>query len=485
MKDVNLIKWPAILLKTTVVVILVVHVGLGLYIAVNNISSRVTLGGESFYMTTYLQYARGLHSYYEPNLKLVSWGYTPLTGQIFGWVIKLFGNDIRVVRFCAFLFGMGAVLLCGMIVKKMTRNTFLAFVAASLALAVEPEWFMDTGPNTIHVFFTLAGLFFLVLDNRECKWRWMTCAMLCFVASFWAKQTGLGYLVAAMVYVLLLNVRRGLIVSISAIALIALNIMYFELLPDSKFIYHVFQNVNQPLIWNRLWDPIFFPILTGRFGLFLCMVTIGLVVSIRRLDDCFKANVVILGATAFIGLLTSLKYGSGMAQAWAFYCLLVINGCYYTHALLETKRIDILVLYGVICFQGLALFQSIGSHLINKEDENRYYWVMQYLKTPGKKAHYLNNTYYNILLGREHYVLSYDCWLNKQFRRDLYPKVLADFINTDPFDILIINVPFEDNSFLFYERLNVAYTPMAELPASRDYPNTWALRMRKIVFQKK
>lgn len=481
----NFIKWPGIVLKTTAVVILGAHVVLGLYVAVNNISSRVLLGSDSFFMTAYLQFARGLHSYYAPDLKLMSVGYTPLAGQIFGWVINVFGNDVRVVRFCALLFGVGAVLLCGMIVRKMTRNTFLAFVAAALALAMEPKWFMDIGPNAIHVFFVVAGLYFLVLDNRECKWRRMICALLCFFAAFWAKQTGLGYVVAALVYILVLNVRRGLILSVSMIALIALSSVYFERLPDSKFMHHVFQASNQPLIWSRLWDPIFFPILTGRFGLFLCTVSIGLIVSIRRRNDWFQANVILLGATALVGLLASLKYGSGMNQAWAFYCLLIVNGCYYLHALLETKRIDILVAYGVICFQGLALFQPIGGQLISQDDESRYNWIMQCLQTPGKKTHYLNNGYFSALLGQESYVTTSDCWHNKQFRRDLFPKVLADFIKTDPFDLVIIDVPLEDNSFAFYERLNVAYTPIAELPASRDYPNTMALRMRKIVFQKK
>jgi len=50
---------------------------------------------------------------------------------------------------------------------------------------------------------------------------------------------------------------------------------------------------------------------------------------------------------------------------------------------------------------------------------------------------------------------------------------------------VIIDVPLEDNSYALYERLDQAYRPLYEIPASTRFATTYDLRYKKIVFEKK
>ena len=52
-------------------------------------------------------------------------------------------------------------------------------------------------------------------------------------------------------------------------------------------------------------------------------------------------------------------------------------------------------------------------------------------------------------------------------------------------DIVIIDLPAEDNSWFLYERLNASYTQVQEIPAD-DHGERWGtLRDRKIILVRK
>ena len=60
-----------------------------------------------------------------------------------------------------------------------------------------------------------------------------------------------------------------------------------------------------------------------------------------------------------------------------------------------------------------------------------------------------------------------------------------NFLAQDPWDLVIIDIPLEDNSYALYERLEQAYRPLYEIPAATKFPATYDLRYKKVVFEKK
>ena len=467
---------------------LAVHCILAGYVLFNQTVSPVILEvGDSFYMQTYVQYSRGQHNYYDANPHLLSGGYTPLASEIYGLAIRLFGNDVRVVRGVSALFGIGVILLAAQTIFLLTRSRILSFVAFSLGFSLEPKWFMDIGPNVIHVFF-LVFAFRLLLSSPSDRYPvayYLTGALFVFL-SFWAKQTGLAYMPVYLFCVWLKDRKSALYSLILMVALMALGFWHYIHLPGSKFIYYVFQNANQPLIWERLADPIFFPLLFGRFCLLVALAGLGLILSCQHFRQLIEPQRVFLAATGVVGLVTSLKYGSGMNQAWAFYVLLMVNALHDGWCWVRQGQLSSAVLHGLLLVQACSLFQPLAPLLIHPEDEQRFAWLQRILTTPGKSTYYINQGYLTDLWKSDcHADVRYDCWKKGVYDRSVYPKSLRDFVNSDPFDIVVIDIPIEDGSFVMYERLNVAYEVKYELPQATHYADRGSLRYRKIVFEKK
>ena len=467
---------------------LAVHLVLAVRVLFNQISSDVVLEvGDSFYMQTYVQYSRGQHNYYDADPHLLSGGYTPLAAEIFGLAIRVFGNDVRVVRGVAALFGIGLIFLAAQSVFVLTRSRLLAFAAFCLGFSLEPKWFLEIGPNVIHVFFLMAAIRLLLGAPAErFKTAYYLLGALFVFLSFWAKQTGLAYMPVYLFCVWFKDRKSAAFSLLLMAGLTALGFWRYIHLPDSKFIYYVFQNANQPLIWERLADPIFFPLLFGRFCLLVALAGIGLILCIDRFRQLLEPQFVFLGATCGIGLLTSLKYGSGMNQVWAFYVLLLVNALYFGHRLAAQGTLAPGVLHGLLAVQACCLFQPLGALLINREDEQRFAWLQRVLTTPGKSTYYINQGYLtDRWKGDRNADVRYDCWKNGVYDRSVYPARLREFVESDPFDLVVIDVPLEDGSFVLYERLNAAYEMKYELPPASRFADRGSLRYKKIVFEKK
>jgi len=52
--------------------------------------------------------------------------------------------------------------LIGVMVWRLTGNRWLSVIMAGLATQLDVLWYMEVGPNTIHVFFALLGTWLLI-----------------------------------------------------------------------------------------------------------------------------------------------------------------------------------------------------------------------------------------------------------------------------------------------------------------------------------
>lgn len=443
---------------------------------------------EAFHAQYYWQFSQGQHCYYPKGvmIKYTQDGYTPLAAQIYGQVIRWGGLDIRIIRLARALFGFGGIAIVGLLVFHFTRLRWLAVTAAGLCAGMEPFWFMETGPNNMHVFWALLGLWLLVREPRL-SWRTALLSTLAFFACFWTKQTGLGYVLAHLFYLLVKDWRKGLAMSLVYAVLTAWGVWYFMHLPDCDFLYWtVNMNANAPLVWSRLWDPLYFPVLLGRFTVLMALIVAGLLVKQQRLSEWLRPESIFLVAAGCVGCFCSLKHGSGLSQAWFFYCMMIICGTVLGHRLWQTRHLSVYVLACLLSVQLLAFAKDFRPCLIDQSDVQRHEWLMKWVTKPGKSVFYVGRAYWNILAGKDYFSGGCDgCYIKGVFHPEIYPKAWRDYFESDPFDIVIVDIPPPEGYFPLYDQLNKSYTPVEELPPDSRGGDYGCLRRKKIVFIKK
>lgn len=458
----------------------------GLFLA-NQVGHREIMNcSDAWHMGYFRQFAEGGHCYYPKNdVAHLTDGYTPLSSEIFAWTIRAFGPDIRAARAVAGLFGLLGMALVGACVHRMTGSRFFAFVAAGLAAALEPRWFVDVGPNTIHATFSILALW-LLLRDPECSWRTVVLAGLALFASFWSKQLGLAYMVAGAVAVGFRDWKKGAALAAGLAVLSAAGIAYWETRGGSQFCYWVFEmNRNQPIVWSRLWDVVFAEILTRKYAILVALSVAGVASRLRSWRDLFRPEWLFLGASGVAGCFANCKYGSGTSQMWVFYMVLIALGVEAAHRFFRARGLAAVLLVPLLGVQSLAFLEDPRPYLITAEDAARWQRVMGILSTPGKTAYYANAGFMSLLAGQPLYPQAgEDSWVKGRFDRNSLSAERRAYLAGAPWDLVIINIPLEDNSYALYEMLDKSYHPLYEIPATEKNSNIYDLRYRKIVFAK-
>lgn len=465
-----------------------IHLAIALSLIVNHVSREAIVAGtDAFRMAIYNQYAEGGHCYYpRGDTGHITDGYTPLTFEIFGWTVRLCGTDIRWVRLAAGLFGLWGIGLAGACVKRLTGDFFFAYVAAALTAGIEVKWYLDLGANTVHATVSILALY-LFLRDPGLSWKTVVGAGLALFASFWSKQLGLAYMVAGTVYVLSKDWRKGLWLGGGLAALSLAGILYYENLENSQFLYWVFEmNRNQPIIWSRLWTVVFTEILARKYAISVALITAGALAYERSWRGIFRPELLLLGAAAVAGSFANGKYGSGPSQMWVFYVLMIVVGLAYAHRFFRERRIAVPLLGALLALQGFALIDDPRPHYVNDEDEGRYRQIMGLLSTPGKSSYFINRGYMSLLAGQKTWPQAgEDSWNKGRFDQNMLSQERRAFLASDPWDLVIIDIPLEDNSYALYDRLEKAYKPLYEIQPSSRYANAYDLRYKKIVFARK
>lgn len=449
-------------------------------------SPAIVQSSDALHMMYYHQFAQGGHCYYaRGDIQHITDGYTPLASEIFGLVIRIMGEDIRWVRLMAGLFGALALVLIGACVRRLTGSWLYAYIAAGLAAGLETGWYMQVGPDTLLTALALLALW-LLLRDPSASWRTMWLVLAALFAGFWTKQTGLGYLAAGAFYFFIKDWRKGLAFIVVAGLATAVAVSHYAGLEGSRFTYWVFEmNRNQPIIWARLWDPLVAKLLARKYVILVSLIAAGLAFVLRSWRDCIRPEFVFLGAAGVAGSVASCKYGSGTSQLFFLYTMLTLCGVSLGAGLVKEGRLNRLVLLLLLCMQGVGLIENIGPDFITTEDQWRFTQILDILKTPGKSACYINRGYFGLLAGKGPYPQAgEDCWVNGVYRPDTLSAERRKFLESDPWDIVIIDVPLEDGSFLLYERLNKSYKPVREIPASRVNGDRYDIRWKKVIFER-
>jgi hypothetical protein len=466
-----------------------IHLAIATQVITNNLSHKAIINAaESEHALFAYQFGAGERLYGPMDIHVRELWYTPLTFQVAGWVSKWFGYDIRAMRLVMALIGVSAMIVLGLLTFRLTRNKAFAFIAAALLAGIDTKawpWFINLDPNALHVLCALLGVYLLVRD-RSLRWSTVIFSTIAFFASYWSKQTGLAYIAAGVFYCTLTDFRKGLASAALAFALVAGSAAYYMAMPDSSFMGVLTMHKNHPIVWQWLLEPALFPEIIGRFGVLIAVVIAGLVGLGLDWRKWIKAEYVFLGASAVVAVIARLKYGSGPSQGIFFSAMLFACGLAFLQQFLEERLISGRVLLSIVALQCLALFHEYRAALITLSDDLRFEMIKDVIATPGKDVFYNCNGFYNVLVGKQPYPsVGRDCWANGRYDRALYPDYFRKWLEKDPFDIVISDIPLEDNSWLLYERLDKNYVAVRDIPAETKYPADYSLRNRKVIFYRK
>lgn len=471
------------LAKGVVLLLLAVHLVIAAWLIGNGVTHATIIRAYDSVCAQFARQAGEGQPLYGPftDHTLQLW-YTPLSIQIMGYVSRWFNYDIRVMRLVMALLGVLAIVLVGLMTHRLTNDRFLGFAAAALMAGINVnQWFMDLGSNATLAFFTLLGVWLLIRDP-DLKWPTVVGAVVCLFAGFWSKQTGLAYLAAGIFFIFARNPRKGLAAAALAAALVGIGCGYYATRPDSIFIRQFLSHGDNPIMWSWFFNPVLFPEYLGRMGIMFVAVVAGLLALPRQFRYWLKPELVFLAAAAVVATLTRLKYGSGPTQQIVFFGLLIVCGVSFLGRFFRERQLSGPLLLTLLGVQAAALYYDFRPLLITAEDDTRFRQILDILATPNMKPYYNGQGYLNTLVGKPAaWTGSKDCWRKGKFDRAFLQPEVRELLNRDPFDLVIIDVPLEDNSFLLYERLNANYKPVREIPASgrMDEPS---LRWKKIVF---
>jgi len=170
---------------------------------------------------------------------------------------------------------------------------------------------------------------------------------------------------------------------------------------------------------------------------------------------------------------------------WFFYMCLLVVGLSYAYRFFREGRLAAPVLGALVALQSLALVDDPRPFFINSEDVGRYRQIMDILSRSGRSSYFINRGFLSFLAGQKVWPQAgEDSWNHKVFDQNMLSKERRAFLASDPWDIVIIDMPLEDNSYALYERLEKAYRPLYEIPPATRFATTYDLRFKKIVFEK-
>ena len=463
-----------------------IHLVLSAYVVHNNLSSSTIISeSEDIHALCSYSMASGESLYGPDDLHVQRKDYTPLGFWFLSKAICYGGLDIRYQRMIALIFGAGGIILLGSCAKKLTGSWLWAFMAAALLSGVDASpWFIEVGPQPFLLFFALLGLYLLIRDPLL-RWHTVIFAGFAFFASYWSKQTGLAFMATYVVYVFIKNRSKGVVAFLVVTVLTIGSAWWCATRPGSDFIRLVFVwNALDPLIWNRIWNPILFPELTGRFGILVaCMLGTLCMTRNNNWKRWFSAPFLFMLTGIASGCFASLKYGSGMLQVLVGYALLILTGLLVLHDWVKARVINPNLAAAMIVVFSLALIRSPQPFIITSQDDFRYQRILSIMKTHPGDVKFFPFQYVNLLVGKQTYTNPLVDSVRRQKDGVLqYRPTWTPLLKDPPWELVITMVPMEYNSSLLGETLQNNYKVIEEMPET-GIPGG-SLRRRLVVLEK-
>lgn len=206
--------------------------------------------------------------YTEMTFEFVAANYTPLYWQVSGTLWKLAGPGFLMPRLVslvasAFVLWLVAAFLWG-VTKKDVLLTSAGTVSMAFVSIFAGFWLFQINVNPLHFALTMAGFYCL---RNTTVWS-LTWAALWLSLGALTKQTGLAYVVAAGLFVLLKEPRMFLAYAVPALVVCGGSVAFLQLSSNGKF-YDIIVRENLGPSWElgRLINEVWVGQFLGQTGI--------------------------------------------------------------------------------------------------------------------------------------------------------------------------------------------------------------------------
>jgi len=255
--------------------------------------------------------------------------YMPFYMWLNGMLWKLFGSHLVMTRLTSLVPAiLAACGIAALIWKGTAKNLLFSLAGAAFFLLTyswDSPWMLSIQVDALHVALAVWGLYFLAPERKT--WRIMLSSILLSL-SFLTKQTGLAYLVAGLVYLLLADRKYWKSYIFPAVALCGFVMFYTNTVSEGEFWRQCFSDAGAaPWVPARIWNEVLFPDLLGRYGM-MSLFALVFLFGFERFEwkHFIRIEFVLAGAGVAVALIAQPKLGSGMAQALVAYAGLSVCG---------------------------------------------------------------------------------------------------------------------------------------------------------------
>jgi hypothetical protein len=204
----------------------------------------------------------GQKLYVSPTIEFIPFQYTPLYFYLSAAVSKIVGPGFLPLRLVSFLSSIGCFSIIYIIVRRMTQDTFSAFLSCSLfaaAFKATGSWLDIARCDSLFLFLLLAGIYVLRFKTSS---LWHVSAGLLISLSFLTKQTALVVSPFLFVYSFVTYSRRSLWFIGTTIVVMVGSTLFLDLIHDGWYSYYVFDLQNRPPMFSKVvsfWNEVFVP----------------------------------------------------------------------------------------------------------------------------------------------------------------------------------------------------------------------------------
>jgi hypothetical protein len=414
--------------------------------------------------------------------------YTPLYWQACGTLWKLTGPGFLPARLVSLVSSIVVFWLVARWLWDATGQDALLTTAGTVQMVLVSLftgfWLFQINVNPLHFALTVAGFYCL----RNTSARSLLTAAVCLSLGALAKQTGLAYVVAAGVFVLLKHPRRFLAYAVPALLVCGGSLALLQLRSGGAFYDIVVrENLGPPWEFGRLIREVWLGQFLGQTAILTLFSLWPLVRGGTRRaawDRMLSPEYAMAGSGLLVASIAQPKFGSGNLHGVIGMAGLIVCGWHGLHVALQDLReppIATRLRFLAVTLQTLVLlapaWEQASLQRIDAADRERYTEIANVFKRGSTVLYhfpYIASSFGQAEAGHQG---DEKCrWIDGKWSHANKPDFLSEPYKQQRFDYVILGASVIDQDDPTIRAIVENYSVVRQLPEHPTKPNTLMLR---------
>lgn len=423
--------------------------------------------------------------------------YTPLYWQVCGTLWKLTGPGFLPAQLVSLVCSAVVFWLVARWLWDVTAQDALLTTAGTVQMVFislfTGFWLFQINVNPLHFVLTLAGFFCL----RHASPRWLAGAAVCLSLGALAKQTGLAYVVAAGVFVLLKHPRSFLAYAVPALLVCGGSLALLQFRSGGAFFDIVVrENLGPPWEFGRLIREVWLGQFLGQTAILALFSLWPLVRGGTRhaaWDRMLSPEYAMAGSGLLVASIAQPKFGSGNLHGVIGMAGLIICGWHGLHVLLQDLREPLIAArlrFLAVTLQTLVLlapaWEQASLQRIDAADRERYGEIAAVFNRGSTVLYhfpYIASSFGQAEAGHQG---DEKCrWVDGKWSHANKPDFLSEPYKQQRFDYVILGASVIDQDDPTIRAIVENYSVVRTLPEHPTKPNTLMLRYPIFVLKAK